>query len=534
MTKDVCLKPTLILPLLLAILLSACGAGTALPQTAQPTLALPASSATGVPATAAPTQAESTPSLTPLAIPAGFGSDNFQQFVRVQTYRTSIEAATGRKLSDMRLDVVAYSLDGRFVAVGGCTSQKIGDCFGPDVAANASFLFILNARTAGIVATLPETQATVTGLAFSSDGEKLVYAVNPDRIVLWGVASGRVEKVLWQGSGSAYRRVAVSPDGGRIAEVDSHTLRVWDVASGKVLTQKPGGNFGDDLPRFSADGNRLAVFSLDSGLEISVYDTLAWEKVALFALPGEDPGPVALTRDFKLLATAQGSGSTDVLLWDVASGKQLAGLEDPTLSSVTAVGFTPDGQLLLVSGEPSDDTDIVHPFRVWDVASRQQLGRMAGSSSSVSRILFSKDGTSFLTGVSLWSLPDENVLAVRQALLDFTSALNRGDYNTAAGLYQPYVDDATYFNSLGVEATDVPALLAFVCAQDSKPCMPVREILYAGKEFLGDYGLLVRFTGPDGSIYTDADGFDMFWLYADIDTGGKVTFSSLPPFPRTP
>jgi hypothetical protein len=64
--------------------------------------------------------------------------------------------------------------------------------------------------------------------------------------------------------------------------------------------------------------------------------------------------------------------------------------------------------------------------------------------------------------------------------------------------------------------------------------MPVREILYAGKDDIFDYGLLVRFTAPDGSVYKDADGYDTFWMYADINANGKVIFTTLPPFPRAP
>jgi hypothetical protein len=81
---------------------------------------------------------------------------------------------------------------------------------------------------------------------------------------------------------------------------------------------------------------------------------------------------------------------------------------------------------------------------------------------------------------------------------------------------------------------DLPALLEFACPQDSQLCMPIHEILYAGKESLGDYGLLVRFTAPDGSSFVDQDGYHTFCIDADIIEGGKVVFPSLPPFPSPP
>ncbi len=510
---------------IITILLTACGTPAATSQQQQqPTSVVPGdtpvavSSSTPAPtATPTPTPAPTlTP--TPTATPAllNMGRGNFDQFVQVQTFRQVLETATGKDLSDLRIDALAYSPDGRFMAVGGCTGVWSGNCIS-DVFGGHSFLLILDARTAEIVTTLPETEVTVTGLAFNSDGEKLVYATNPDRIILWDVALEKIEKVLWQARGSGYRRVAISPDGSMVAEVNSTTLKVWDTVSGKVLTQKPGGNNGDKLPRFSADGTRLAAGSTDTGLEIAIYDTTTWQTVAEISLPyNKSPVRLDISPDFRLVATANGVGNVDVLLWDGETGLQVGALHDPFFAGIDSVGFTPDVQLLLVSGTPSDAAPYNQPFSVWDVASRQNLGRIFGQDLLYSRIIFSDDGTAFTTGGTLWSLPNEPLLDARAAVTDFITALNEGNYEAAATAYKPYVDDADYFNSLGVDATDIPALLEFVCGMDSQPCMPLREILYAGRESLGDYGLLVSFTAPDGSVYTDEYGFNDFWFYGDI------------------
>lgn len=128
---------------------------------------------------------------------------------------------------------------------------------------------------------------------------------------------------------------------------------------------------------------------------------------------------------------------------------------------------------------------------------------MVGPRASFGKILFSGDGTAFMTGMSLWSLLDEQVLTVGRALIDFTTALNRGGYDPAAGFYQPDEWAISNLASLGMTTNDLSVLLEFACTQDFPPCMPIQEILYAGEEFLGDYGLLVRFTAPDGSSFVD-------------------------------
>jgi WD40 repeat protein len=533
------MKQIVVISLVIIILLSACGVATPTLETSVASRTPPVPQVTASPLSAVPTRIEPTmlPTASPgpevIPTPAYLSADNFSQFVQVQTYRLTLEKAVGKDIFDFRQDAIAYSPDGRYFAVGGCTGNWYGGCIN-DVWGGHSFLYILDAGTAKIVTVLPETEVTITGLAFSADGEKLIYATSsPDRIVIWDVATGKLGKVLWLAEGAGYRRVAISPDGSRIVDVSSTTLRVWDTLSGDLLTQKPGGNYGDKLPRFSADGSRLAAFSLDSGLEITIYDTTTWETLTVISLPYEYPGPVAVSPDFKLLATAEGLGKVDVLLWDGRTGQQVGSLHDPFWEEISSLGFTPDGRLLLVSGTPTMDAPYDQPFSLWDVSARQNLGRMFGPDFSYGRIIFSSDGTAFATGATLWSLPEKNVLAVRQALLDFTAALNRGDYATAAGAFQPYVDDASYFQARGVDTTDLPALLEHVCGLDSQPCMLVREILYAGKDYLGDYGLLVRFTAPDGSAYVDADGFDTFWMFAEINADGDIIFSSLPPFPKS-
>ena len=130
---------------IITILLTACGTPAAAPAT-QPQAtstqtATMAPSATPTP-TASPTTAP-TATPTPTAIPTDFRSDNFNQFVQIQTYRASIEKAVGEDITAMRLDAIAYSLDGRYVAVGGCTGIWEGNCIS-DVYGGNSFLFFPN------------------------------------------------------------------------------------------------------------------------------------------------------------------------------------------------------------------------------------------------------------------------------------------------------------------------------------------------------------------------------------------------------
>ncbi|MFH2104145.1 MAG: hypothetical protein ABIJ39_12405 [Chloroflexota bacterium] len=183
------------------------------------------------------------------------------------------------------------------------------------------------------------------------------------------------------------------------------------------------------------------------------------------------------------------------------------------------------------------DHDVVS---VWDVSTRQRLGGISGET-SFHRILFSTDGTSILVNdtfafgrIYLWSLPDEQALAARQALVAFTGALNDGDYEAAAALFHLFDEEREWYASMGLDTTSPLALFTSLCVLESQPCMPIEEVLYQGEQDDEIYTFLVRFSGPDGETYMNLDGDTVFWMYAMIDQDGSVRVTSLPPFDYNP
>ena len=119
---------------------------------------------------------------------------------------------------------------------------------------------------------------------------------------------------------------------------------MWDVESGNLETQLQ-----------TADSAVAALFSPDSRYLVTgnaeiyhLYRVADWEliwSVERFGDETELPGSIAFSADGKLLAIRL--DRVRVQLLDAATGIALATLESPDQDPLTALSFTPDGNMLV-------------------------------------------------------------------------------------------------------------------------------------------------------------------------------------------
>ncbi len=450
--------------------------------------------------------------------------DDFADLAVVNDYTLAVQKLAGK--SDMAIDATAYSPDGRYVAYGGCTGNWTGHCqndvFGP----SDSFIYILDARTSELVASLPENKTTISGLSFSRDGNKLAYATSPAKVAVWDIPSGSIDIVLWQkDDGSSYGKVAFSPNMDSVAFVFDEYLYVWAYPGGELLTQSPAFWYALDFPQFSADGKRLAVFTQNYGKALAVYNTETWQVISQITPPGDGAHRAAFSPDGLQLVTVEGKDGSDIYLWDADTGEQVGILDEP-LEAILAMTFTPDGQLLFVSGYSTipgqEDT-----FSVWDMANRQYLGGMIFENEP-SRIFFSADGLTFFDNTHLWAPADEDILNARQVLVDYNDALLRGDFDAAAALFLDSADTLAWYEEEGYDTSDIPAMLAALCASSAEMCLPFKTVRNGGLDRWGDYEFFVQRANPDGSLYVDPDGFVHIWLSVMKDADGDLKVVGYP------
>jgi WD40 repeat protein len=248
----------------------------------------------------------------------------------------------------------------------------------PAELATAGAAGAVGSRAAGGAVAVPGLRAEISGRVL---GERRTAGGSPE--------SGRDRRGKQRAQ--VVNRVAFSPDGQLLVTGGSDGLvRIWAVGTGELMSQFGWRSGQVRSVSFSPDGLLIAAASTDdparlwsaSSLVRAVTSTPAWD--------------VAFSPDGRLLATA-GGGRTPApgisaaappdkaaWLWDVATG-QVVGSVAGKGGHASAVAFSPSGSLLATASA----SDVV---RLWDVATGQQLCALPRPTGQGDRVAFSPDG----------------------------------------------------------------------------------------------------------------------------------------------
>jgi WD40 repeat protein len=223
-----------------------------------------------------------------------------------------------------------------------------------------SWIFLAVVTVPGVVAAEPGPHlkflATLEGarpmpyapaVAISPDGKILAWGDHVIKenvpisgsVKLWDMDKQKVVATLRDAAGDCdygIDGVVFSPDGKTLAAVCQGKVKLWDVAKGKEKPPRKGDPMRGFLA-YSPDGKTIASMS-DDNETVSLWDSSTGKVKVSFkgSLPLTKAGPMAVrfSPDGKLFAAGGGKFSTvgrpgagEVILWDVATGRERASLK---------------------------------------------------------------------------------------------------------------------------------------------------------------------------------------------------------------
>jgi len=245
--------------------------------------------------------------------------------------------------------------------------------------------------------------SAVMSVAFSSDCRTLASGSWDHTIKLWDIVSGRLLRTLI-GHDDVVGSVAFLGDSQTLASGSwDSTIKLWDVSSGHRLRSLVGHGSPVLAITGSRDGQILASGYFDK--TIKLWDVESGQELRTLNGHGDFVNAVAFSSDGRILA----SGSVDktIKLWDVESGEEFRTLSGHG-ADVESVGFSLDDQIL--SSGAADKT-----IKLWDVASGEELRTLTGHAHSVWSVAFSPDGQTLVSGsrdktIRLWDVVSGQVL----------------------------------------------------------------------------------------------------------------------------
>jgi WD40 repeat protein len=289
---------------------------------------------------------------------------------------------------------LAFSPDGRQLAIGGSGPTRLfdlrtgttlplqrqpgasvvelafspsGDLLAVGYAWQQGILLLCDTRTGATRWELTNHTATVTGLVFTPDGQRLASASEDGTIRVWNLADG-TELQRFQSSREGLTALVLLPDGKTLISGGSGgSVCLWDLAASERPSPHTPIRVSADLdafaelepasytpgkadPRavcrlgvaFTPDSRRFITHNYDGALEL--WETHPTRRIEPLPALGSNHWGVALSPDGRWLATGECAGS--ITVWDWTARRVVTNFISP-FEWVCKLWFSRDGRYLI-------------------------------------------------------------------------------------------------------------------------------------------------------------------------------------------
>jgi WD40 repeat protein len=245
------------------------------------------------------------------------------------------------------------------------------------------------------IKTLAQHKGAIFSVITSPDGKTLISASGDHTIKVWDLSTGKVRQTLLGHTGPIVS-IAMSTDGQTLASGGrDRTVKLWNLATGKLIRTVSGGAGWVKAVALSSNGQNLVSGNEDK--TISVWDVATGSLRYLLTGHSEDLEGLAITPDGQTLASS--SGDKTIKLWNLKTGMLLQNLQGHS-HEIEGLTISPDGQSL-VSGDESE-------IREWNVQTGKLLRVFPKHSGLVRCVAISPDNKWLASGhtdntVKLWN-----------------------------------------------------------------------------------------------------------------------------------
>jgi WD40 repeat protein len=236
---------------------------------------------------------------------------------------------------------VVFSPDGRFILVGSLGDAKLLE------------------SASGKVVSAFQYHAVVYGVAFATDGKRILTASADDTARLWDTTSGKLLQTFPH-RGPVLQAV-FSPDGRHVLTASADkTAKLWDADTGALIESFQHDSFVKHAI-FGPDGTAILTTSGASAADL--WDAGSGKLIHSFQHADTVQNGVFSPRDGQLILTA--SADKTAKLWDRASGKLLACFQHD--APVMDATFNSDGdRILTTSGDRAELWNAVTPRLIFE------------------------------------------------------------------------------------------------------------------------------------------------------------------------